>query len=649
MLAGLPALSGVEAQGEALAFCRLLNVASTANSVARIAAMRSQIDAALGMASVALPGLSDLKPVLPQWAKIVDNLENYQKTCQHGRERCATWDMPLLTWAGLIGEIRKTAREPERAMLGEIAVRWLDTVNNALDELRGRADLRVSMPTQRVLALDNVIVALALRNEGSAEAENVRVELLPSEQYEVLEGDGRVVGAIPAAQSRSVEFSVRPLAEKGFRAEFRITYDDQRRTGRSLSFADQVSLVQVTEEYQPIPNPYHAGRPLPTGSPLFFGREDVFAFIAGNVGGPTLENVLVLIGQRRSGKTSLLKQLPLKLDKRYVPVYIDGQQLGIDPGMANLFYGLSQVIASSLSAAGVEVAAPTREEFEPAPSQVFEREFLARVEAALGDRRLLLTFDEFEEIEARVRDGNVDRTVFPFLRHLMQHSEKLAFIFVGTHKLEELSKDYWSIFFNIALHKEIRFLDDEAARRLIREPVAGHGLVYDDLAVERILDITAGHPYFVQLMCHALVNFANANRRNFVTVEDVRNVVDETIALGEAHFRWLWDLAATKEQLVLAALTSLLRDQAMVTSSAISSALAEQRYPMDPAEVSDILGRLVAQDIVEEIPDHVLRYQFKLEIVNLWIRRNRPLSRVIEDVTVREPRRTAELDTKAGS
>lgn len=640
LLSGLPALSGVEAEGEALVYCRLLNVASTANSVARMAAMRSQIDAALGMASVALPGFSDLKGALEQWSRIVGHLENYQRTATN-EEKIRYLGHAITELSQIDRQISSGAlREPERAMLREIAALWLDTVNNALDELRGRADLRVSIPTQRLLALDSVVVALALRNEGSADAGNVRVELLPSEQYEILESDGKAAGVIPATQTRSVEFQVRPRTTEGFRAEFRVTYDDLRGTGRRVSFGDRVILISTNEQYRPIPNPYQAGRPLPKGSPLFFGREDVFAFIAGNVGSFSSTNVLVLIGQRRSGKTSLLKQLPSKLDQRFVPVYIDGQQLGIDPGMANLFCGLSQIIASELMAAGIEVAAPAREEFEPAPSQVFEQGFLARVEEALGDRRLLLAFDEFEEIEARVREGNVDRTIFPFLRHLMQHSEKLAFIFVGIHKLEELSKDYWSIFFNIALHKQIRFLDAEAARQLIREPVAGAGLVYDDLAVERILEITAGHPYFVQLMCHALVNFANANKRNFITVEDVRTVVDETIALGEAHFAWIWGLATPKDQLVLATLTSLLRDQAVVTSSAIASTLAEQRQPMDPAEVSDILSQLAAQDLVEEIPDHVLQYRFKLEIISLWIRRNRPLSRVIEEVTVRVPYRS---------
>ena len=599
-------------------------------------ALRPQIDAALAMSAVALPGLSNLEGVLPQWATIVEQLDNYQKMPNRD-DKVRFLGNAVSSLSQLEREVRSTRQEPDRSILGESATRWLDTVNNTMEDVRGRAELGFTMLTRNILALEDARVALEIHNEGSEDAENVKVELLPSKQFEFVGGDGMIAGSIPPTQSRSIEFRIRPLVAESFLAEFHITFDDQRRKGRTGSFSDRVSLVSVSEEFKPIPNPYQAGRPLPQGSPLFFGREDVFAFIASNLGGPSLDSVLVLIGQRRCGKTSMLKQLPLKLDKRYLPVYIDGQQLGIDPGMANLFYGLSSVIASSLTEAGIVVASPARTDFEPAPSQVFEQEFLAQVEQALGGRRLLLAFDEFEEIESRVRESKLEPTIFPFLRHLMQHSDKLSFIFVGTHKLDELSKDYWSIFFNIAQHRQIRFLDDTAARCLIVDPVAESGLIYDDLAVKRILDITACHPYFVQLVCHALVNHANATKRSYITGEDVRNAVNEVIALGEAHFGWLWNLASPREQLVLATLTELLRDETMVTSSTISILLDRQRIRMDPAEVSDIMSRLVAQDIVQEIPDHVLQYRFKLDIVSLWIRRNKPLSRVIEDQTVRVP------------
>ncbi len=58
------------------------------------------------------------------------------------------------------------------------------------------------------------------------------------------------------------------------------------------------------------------------------------------------------------------------------------------------------------------------------------------------------------KVQMRVASGTLEPTIFPFLRHLMQHAGHLGFIFVGTHRLEALSSDYWSIFFNIALPTE---------------------------------------------------------------------------------------------------------------------------------------------------------------------------------------------------
>lgn len=122
------------------------------------------------------------------------------------------------------------------------------------------------------------------------------------------------------------------------------------------------------------------------------------------------------------------------------------------------------------------------------------------------------------------------------MRHLMQHSEGLSFIFVGTRRLEEMSADYWSVLFNIALYERITYLSEDAAIRLITEPVAPD-LVYDDLAIDKILRVTAGHPYFVQLVCYTLVQRANSERTGYVTISDVNAGLDEMLSLGEVHLR----------------------------------------------------------------------------------------------------------------
>jgi hypothetical protein len=245
---------------------------------------------------------------------------------------------------------------------------------------------------------------------------------------------------------------------------------------------------------------------------------------------------------------------------------------------------------------------------------------------------LLLLFDEFEELEMRVTSGKLEPTIFPFFRHLMQHSRRLGFIFVGTHRLEALSTDYWSIFFNIALYKHVTFLSEAAARALITEPVAAYDLLFDDLAQDKILRVTAGHPYFLQLTCHGLVNHANRRRRGYLTIQDVNDVLNELVELGEAHFAFLWEQSDSAEQLILAALTRLLGQTATVTASQINDLLAERGLTMALPEVTETLRRLVERDVVRELRGQPPRYEYKVELVRLWIDRYKALGRVVEDV-----------------
>jgi hypothetical protein len=399
-----------------------------------------------------------------------------------------------------------------------------------------------------------------------------------------------------------------------------------------MAFADMVRLLRPSAEFQPVPNPYVPGTPLAPGSPVFFGRDDLFEFINENIAGLTRQNILVLIGQRRMGKTSFLQQLPARLGNDYLLVYLDGQSLGVDPGMADFFYDLALAIFDALADHGFKIKEPRLEDFQGGPSRTFERTFLPATIEAIGGRRLLLLFDEFEELEMRVASGKLEATIFAFFRHLMQHSQNLGFIFVGTHRLEELSSDYWSIFFNIALYKHVAFLDEAAARELIVQPVAGHGLRYDELALDKMLRVTAGHPYFLQLICHALVNHANREARGYLTIRDINGVLDEMLELGEAHFAFLWDRSSPPERLVLTSLTQLLNHEPSVTRSQVAELLAERGAAMEVEQVTEVLRRLVERDIVREVRGQPPRYEYRVELVRLWVERYKTLGRVIEEV-----------------
>src|SRR5215472_7521107 len=140
-------------------------------------------------------------------------------------------------------------------------------------------------------------------------------------------------------------------------------------------------------------NPYIAGSPV-TGTGMFFGREDVFSFVRRNLIGQHRDTPILLYGQRRTGKTSVLSQLHRHLDPRYRCIFIDLHALSLD-GEANLMWGIANSISRGLKRDHqIGVGIPDRVTFFADPRSVFETVFLDAVWSALGENHLVLMLDE---------------------------------------------------------------------------------------------------------------------------------------------------------------------------------------------------------------------------------------------------------------
>ena len=167
-------------------------------------------------------------------------------------------------------------------------------------------------------------------------------------------------------------------------------------------------------------NPYIAGNPV-TGKEMFFGRDDIFDFIRRTLTGQHRDQVIVLYGQRRTGKTSILYQLHRHLDPRYLCIFIDLHGLNME-NEANLLWDLANQIRRILRRDhAIDIPTPDRNAFEAEPRSTFTNDFLDTIWAAAGDRHLLLMIDEAVRLQEQVSAGKLDKSIFEFLRHLMQH------------------------------------------------------------------------------------------------------------------------------------------------------------------------------------------------------------------------------------
>ena len=600
-----------------------------------------------GLALLEAPSITELSLMRPQFIHMLTELEEMQAwtpilntllpvlTNMRDSERVDSVEDRLVYLNQAALRLRQAQDQlvdftasVERTLVKALTRRWSGLLSAEIEEQRGRAELEVKLKTKRLVPNGQTHVAMEIRNAGRAPAENIIASLDEHPAYRVC-SEPQVIPFLPSGRSRLVRFVIEPRAEERFRVGLSLTFDDRNRQSKKAAFGDMVHLLPPVREFSPIANPYLPGTPLRRGSSLFYGREELFDFIAEHTGTEAQRNVFMLVGQRRTGKTSLLLRLEDYLPAHLLPVYLDCQSLGVTSGMPALLQEFAWHIADALGTKGLKIQVPELEVWQKDPTRVFQREFLPAVRALLPPKTiLLLVFDEFEAFESMVADGILPRTFFPYMRHLIQHIADLGFVFVGTRRLEEMSADYWSVLFNIALYRKIDFLTDESATRLICEPVAPH-IIYDDLAIDKLLRVTAGHPYFLQLVCYTLVKQANQHGTGYVTISDVNIALDEMLQLGEVHFAYLWQRSSQAERAVLAAAAHLMERNEPLHPEEYVEYLASFSIELDPAEVTHALNALVERDIMREVTEEgKALYELRIGLVGLWVSQNKSLSKL---------------------
>ncbi len=515
---------------------------------------------------------------------------------------------------------------PERIPFELLLSHWRELVRLDLAKLRGKAEMQLELKTKRSPFEQRVTLVLEMRNIGRSPADNLRVQLKGEEGYTILGEDHHHIEYVPSQETVIVEFTISPTMMT-HRIPFELTYDDAEGRNKTLTFADRIEFFAVSQEFVPITNPYVAGKPIKS-SQMFFGRQDLLDYLRLNLSGHA-DNIIVLHGERRSGKSSIVYQLlNTPILAPHIPILIDMQGL-MDVDTSAFFYRLARRIFQGLQKEDVKAERFQISDFAYNPTIVFD-DFLDEVERELGGRKIILMFDEFELLEQKVRSGKISQDLFGYIRSLMQHRTQINFIFTGTHTLQLLSRDYWSIFFNIALHRKISFLDKEAGTDLITKPVAGQ-FEYDPLAVEKIHQLTAAHPYFIQLICHSLVNHCNHKKMNYVTITDVNTVLKEVMLTGQDHFQYVWSNSSVQERLALTAIAYIGGEQGHPVSLAdLGRTYGERGLAFDEETARGAMRSLVERDILEETPGRT-HFRITIDLIRRWLRETKPYEQVVRD------------------
>ena len=293
-------------------------------------------------------------------------------------------------------------------------------------------------------------------------------------------------------------------------------------------------------------NPYIAGNPIDDRS-VFFGRQDIFREVMQVLRHPQ-SNAIVLYGQRRIGKTSVLLQLKHQLveEGNFTPVYFDLQDKAAKP-LGRVLLELAQRIATE-----TEQTLPNQENFDQS-GEYFQKTFLPEITEKIGVGSLVLLFDEFDVLDSPVR-GAAGQDFFPYLRTWMTDLEGVQFVFVIGRRPEDLSVDTLSTFKAVRASR-VSVLEQKEAEAIVRQSERSKSLAWTKGAIDKIWSWTHGHPYFTQLLCSVVWDHAyeeSPSETPRVGVEEVDVAIKDALKRGANAFQWIWDGLPPAERVVSA-------------------------------------------------------------------------------------------------
>ncbi|MCP4345427.1 MAG: tetratricopeptide repeat protein [Desulfobacterales bacterium] len=379
-------------------------------------------------------------------------------------------------------------------------------------------------------------------------------------------------------------------------------------------------------------NPYIAGNPV-GGTKNFIGREKLIDGVCRILENPNT-NVVVLYGQRRIGKTSILQELVHQMPKKgsYLPVYFDLQDKAAW-SLERILSDLSLTIADNIKFQISPDARITPDEFQS--------RFLPDILDMLpANTSLVLLFDEFDVLD-NPRDDQSTATFFPYLRQLMKFDQqRLQFVFVIGRRFDELTTLMLQVFKEVESHQLVSLINKADMNQVARLSEQDGSVIWTVEALERLWELTHGHPFLIQQLCSVIWDSQqyeenttdSSNKRNGVFQETVDDAVPETLARSANSLQWIWDGLPPEARIVASALAeagpgSISQDKLEETlaNSGVHVIIGDLKTAPEELKKWDLLGQDDKKD-KDDKKDNA--YYFRVELVRCWLVKNKPLSRV---------------------
>jgi GTP diphosphokinase / guanosine-3',5'-bis(diphosphate) 3'-diphosphatase len=345
-------------------------------------------------------------------------------------------------------------------------------------------------------------------------------------------------------------------------------------------------------------------------------------------------HAILLWGQKRIGKTSLVVRVQEQAQRRFLPVYIDMQAVK-DGTSTQFLHLLMNRISLALREfdASQEISVPAFKHLKREPLGYFDS-YLSQVQQAVEHCPLVIILDEFQCL-CTLREIAVSRdAIFSRLRSQSLHGRGVHLILSGGGLLSQLLEQTGIVsLLHIAHDEKLATLEMEAARELIKDGLTEVGSIADG-AIEYLLQVTAGHPYYLQLLCSHLYEKAQEQRVK-ITRDFVASCTRQWIEQADnSRFQHFWEgydkKSERRNKLILSAIADCSGQNDEVEYEDLLLAIGNpmKHHLMPEQELVRALDDLTNLGVLKHVHS---RYTIEVKLFTHWLRQHWPLTLTMKE------------------
>ena len=450
----------------------------------------------------------------------------------------------------------------------------------------------------------------------------------------ISKGPRRLAGGQRGEFSISLLASASALTKGAATFSLQVKYRRHDGTERQTPQERVTVLLQPAQDFARIPNPYarFSGGAVVDDDSMFFGREELVDRMLSVITQGSSGQCFVLYGQKRTGKSSVLRHMAKRLPRPFLPIQLSVGQTDTDDAEVSFIQQCIDAVyivlvrdfnIQDLAGTGW----PSENRITARPLESFRRAFFAATTRlsklpAWRNCRLVLLIDEFTYMYEYIAEGRVDASFMRQWKALLE-TGLFSAVIVGQDSMPKFKLAFPNEF-GVTHDERISYLTLDEARRFGEEPIAlaDGSSRFRGFALERLVNLTAGNPFFQMIFCDRLVRHLNETRSSHVVEGTVERVLDR-LCSGESVLsldRFDSLITAAGESVSLAP-----REEYLALLFEIANAEGGSSG-IDPTDLaldgrgSELLHDLVLREVVAR--DAKGRIRIRVALFAEWLRRN---------------------------